>query len=435
MEAASEPLESDVAVQEEPAVAEDLGRTSALPRLTLLESIPVDGADAVSRLMATLQYAMEREKLYRETFEQAPAGVLHTALNGGILRVNLRACALLGYGAAQLRELSFPDLTHPEDLPANVREFKRTLAGEIDGYRLEQRLRRKDQSYLPALVSVSVKRGQRLLPDYAIVVIQDLSAQKQVEANLNAARAELASARDGLQDQVTLLTRRLKESNEARDAQIKEAQDASEARRAAEAGLQAALQAAQAELTKHALTDDLTELANRRSFSRRIAEAAAALQKSKKSYGLILLDLDDLKRINDEHGHDVGDEVLKLMGKILIEELRSSSDMAARLGGQEFGVLCFGDINEQSLHDVAERIRGAIGKECFAAPKGLVRFTGSFGLALAMADDADWKNVYTRADAALREAKGAGKDRISFGRSQKSATARLRALSAEPPTA
>ena len=104
-------------------------------------------------------------------------------------------------------------------------------------------------------------------------------------------------------------------------------------------------------------------------------------------------------------------------GNILSSQLRNSSDMAARLGGEEFAVLCFGDINEQTLHDVAERIHGQIGKEALATPKGLLRFTGSFGLALSIADDADWKSVYGRADAALREAKKAGKDRISFGRS------------------
>lgn len=431
MKAALEPLASDAAVQDDRLLTEDTGRTSPLRRLGLLDSIPADAPDAVVRLTAALQYAIEREKLYRETFEQAPAGILHTALNGAILRVNQRVCSLLGYGAAELRELSFPAITHPEDLPANLSHFKRTLAGEIDGYRLEQRLRRKDQTYLAVLASVALKRGQRLLPDYAIVVIEDVSALKQTEAKLLAAQSELASARDGLTDQVNLMSRRLKELGEAKEAQVQETQQAHEARRAAES----ALQAAQAKLGAEVLTDELTLIANRRSFSRRIAEAAAALQKSKRSYGLILLDLDDFKRINEEQGHDAGDEVLKLTGKILADELRSSSDMVARLGGQEFAVLCFGDINEQSLHDVAERIREAIGKQSLATPKGLLRFSGSFGLALAMSDDADWKGVYARADAALREAKAAGKDRTSFGRSQKSATARLRALAAEPPTA
>ena len=75
-----------------------------------------------------LQYAMEREKLFRETFEQAAVGIVHTSLSGTILRINQRACAVLGYTPGQLRELSFLELTHPEDLPKNVSEFKRALA-------------------------------------------------------------------------------------------------------------------------------------------------------------------------------------------------------------------------------------------------------------------------------------------------------------------
>lgn len=407
-------------------------------RLALLDSIPADAPDAVVRLTAALQYAIEREKLYRETFEQAPVGILHTALNGAILRINQRACSMLGYAAAELRGRSFPELTHGEDLPANVSQFKRTLAGELDSYRLLQRLRRKDQSYLPVMASVALKRGQRLLPDYAIVMIEDVSSLQEEQAKLLAAqkeliaaRAELSSVRDGLQDQVALMSRRLKELGEAKEAQAREMEQAQEARRAAET----ALQSAQTKLAAEVLIDDATAIANRRSFSRRIAEAAAAMQKSKRPYGLILIDLDGMKRINEEQGHEAGDEVVKLTGRILAEALPGSSDLVARLGGQEFAVLCFGDINEQSLHDAAGRIREAMGKASIATPKGLLRFSASFGLALATSDDGDWKGVYARADAALGEAKAAGRDRISFGRSQKSATARLRALSVAPPTA
>ncbi len=175
-------------------------------------------------------------------------------------------------------------------------------------------------------------------------------------------------------------------------------------------------------------------LPNRRTFSRRSEQAASALRTSRKPYGLILLDLDDFKQINEQYGHESADEVLRSLGTILSSQLRNSSDMAARLGGDEFAVLCFGDINEQTLHDVAERIHTQIGKAPLATAKGLLRFTGSFGLTLSLPDDPDWKTVYARADAALRDAKAAGKDRISFGRSQsKNATSRLRAISVPPP--
>jgi len=373
---------------------------------------------------SVLQYAMEREKLFRETFEQAAVGIVHTSLSGTILRINQRACAVLGYTPGQLRELSFLELTHPEDLPRNVSEFKRILAGEIDSYRLEQRLLCKDQRYLWTSLAVALKRTASRQPDYGIVVIDDISARKQAEA-------DLLAARDALQDTVLMQTRKLQESNEALQLQVKQALEAGESLRDA----QAALQAANAKLAAEGATDSLTGLPNRRSFSRRSEQAANALRLSRKAYGLILLDLDNFKHINDEYGHEQGDEVLRAVGKILLAQLRNSSDMAARLGGEEFAVLCFGDINEQTLHDVAERIRNQIGKESLTTSRGLLRFTGSFGLALSLLDDPDWKTVYGRADAALSEAKAAGKDRISFGRSfSKVATSRLKALTIAPPT-
>ncbi len=434
--------------------------------------------EVLSKSDGVLQYAMEREKLFRETFEQAAVGILHTSLHGAILRTNQCACSVLGYSATELRELSFRNLTHPDDFAKNVIEFKRALAGDIESYRLEQRLRCKNQSYLWAAVSVTLKRTASRQPDYSIVVIDDLSVQKQAEA-------DALKARDAAEDRLAQQSIKLKETADALVSQGARAVEAGEALRAAQEELraareelrstqeslhssqdslhssqdslhstqeslhstqqalldaqalqreaQSALQASNAKLVTETATDALTVLPNRRSFSRRSEQAAQALRNSKKPYGLILLDLDDLKQINDQYGHDVGDEVLRALGNILNSQLRNSSDMAARLGGDEFGILCFGDINEQTLHDVAERIHVQIGKEPLATPKGLLRFAGSFGLALSMPDDPDWKTLYGRADAALREAKAAGKDRISFGRSQsKNATARLRALSAPP---
>lgn len=388
-------------------------------------------SQSAGRADGVLQYAMEREKLYRETFEQAAVGIVHTSLRGTILRINQRACSMLGYSAAQLRGQNFVDITHAEDLPSNVREFKRALAGEFDSYRLEQRMLCKDQRHLWVSMSVALKRGATRLPDYSIVVIDDISERKLAEA-------DALKAQDALQERLTQTERRLQESEAAlhaqsaaaAQAQAKQAFDAAAALREA----QLALQSANAKLAAEIATDNLTGLPNRRSFSRRIEQAASALKSSRKPYGLILLDMDDFRQLNFEYGHEVGDEVLRATGKILAGQLRNSSDMAARLGGQEFAVLCLGDINEQALHEVAQRIRDQIGREPLATPKGLLRYTGSLGLALSPSDDPDWRAVYARADAALREAKAAGKDRASFGRSvSKSATGRLRVLSSVPP--
>src|SRR5579862_1445631 len=154
---------------------------------------------------SVLQYAMEREKLFRETFEQAPVGIVHTSLHGLVLRINQRACALLGYTPAELRELSIPTITHPEDLPKNIQEFKRTLAGDIDSYRVEQRLLCKNQRYTWFCLSVTIKRAPSRQPDYNIVVIDDISAHKQVEA-------DSAKMREALEDKLAAQAQKMQES-------------------------------------------------------------------------------------------------------------------------------------------------------------------------------------------------------------------------------
>jgi len=188
------------------------------------------------------------------------------------------------------------------------------------------------------------------------------------------------------------------------------------------------LEAANSQLKFDSVTDYLTGLFNRKVFSER---SEAALQESKANgdlYGLILLDLDDFKSVNDEFGHATGDEVLRMIGRVLKESLRGQRDLAARLGGEEFAVLCFGALDEGALHQIAERIRAAIESEQLRSAAGVVRITSSFGIALSDLEDPDWKHIYGRADAALYRAKVGGKNRIEFGRSNvKETTGRHRA--------
>ncbi len=190
---------------------------------------------------------------------------------------------------------------------------------------------------------------------------------------------------------------------------------------------QAALEAANAQLTSDSLTDYLTGLYNRRVFSQRSEEAFAELKRFGKPYGLILLDLDDFKRINDEFGHAAGDEALRVVGRVLKASLHGPADIPARLGGEEFAVLCFGDLSETLLHGIAERIRAGISAETLQAAARTFRLTASFGIALGSAADSDWKSVYARGDGGLYEAKVSGKNRVALGGSTR-ATGRFRAL-------
>jgi diguanylate cyclase (GGDEF)-like protein/PAS domain S-box-containing protein len=200
--------------------------------------------------------------------------------------------------------------------------------------------------------------------------------------------------------------------------------DVTEARNA-----RVALEATNEKLARESATDYLTGLSNRRIFSERSETASRRFREAGEAYGLILMDLDNFKQVNDVHGHDVGDEVLRTVGCVLRDQLRCDRDIAARLGGEEFAILCFGDLTRESLLVIGERVREQVAAASVNTLRGVLRFTGSFGVALCSAVDSGWKNIYARADAALYEAKTAGKNRVQFGRAHlPGATGRFRTL-------
>ena len=482
------------------------------------------------------QGALERERLFGDTFDLADVGIAHTALNGQFMRANRRLCQMLGYSLEELRAESFIDITHPDDVAKNMTLFRQAAAGRIDAYRLDKRFRRRSGDYLWTNLSVSVRRSPTGVPQFLIGVIEDISEKKQTEA-------ELRRMRDSLAAEVALQTRQLLERNDTLRVQFKQTIESEHALRLSQQRLTAianavpaliayfsgslhcefaneahrdwfgiapedvvgktmaeivgeaqfqdieprtlqalagqaqrfersipmpdgsvatldvryipdvgeggevqgfyvlstdvsalraavkALEAAHTRLVQESVIDYLTGLSNRRVFSEHSEAAARRFQQTGTPYGLILLDLDDFKQVNDEYGHDVGDEVLRAMGRILKEQVRDRDDIVARLGGEEFAVLCFGAVNETSLCQLAARIGEQIGKEGVHCPKGIVRFTSSFGVAESQAEDVGWRSIYARADAALYEAKANGKNCVVFGRSpSKVNTGRLRSL-------
>ena len=107
--------------------------------------------------------------------------------------------------------------------------------------------------------------------------------------------------------------------------------------------------------------------------------------------------------------------MLRAVGAVLKDQLRCDRDIAARLGGEEFAILCFGDLEPNSLRVIGERVREQVAAAGVSTSRGTLRFTGSFGIALCHGGDSGWKSIYARADAALYEAKAAGKNRVEFG--------------------
>ena len=156
-----------------------------------------------------------------------------------------------------------------------------------------------------------------------------------------------------------------------------------------------------------AFTDHLTGLANRRRFERQLEREVARTRRFGRPFCLLLLDIDHFKRVNDTHGHEVGDDVLRRLANTLQAGTRGI-DMAARIGGEEFAVLLTETDFEHGL-DVAERLRVAV-RETEIPAAG--RVTVSLGLAEFNPATPDARALFAAADSALYEAKRTGRDRV-----------------------
>lgn len=163
-------------------------------------------------------------------------------------------------------------------------------------------------------------------------------------------------------------------------------------------------------LERHAMTDQLTGMLNRRAAEARLNEEMARSKRHGESFSLALLDLDHFKAVNDRYGHAVGDEVLQAAAARILAGLREE-DWVARWGGEEFLVFL-----RQADAREAVSIVGRLAAGVKAAPiptrAGNVRITLSAGIGCPGATDADCRNAIEMADACLYQAKANGRDQI-----------------------
>ena len=157
-----------------------------------------------------------------------------------------------------------------------------------------------------------------------------------------------------------------------------------------------------------AFTDHLTGLANRRRFERQLDREVARTRRYARPFCLLLLDIDHFKRVNDTHGHEVGDDAIRRIGNALQAGTRGI-DTAARVGGEEFAIILTETDLTRGL-EVAERLRQAI-KETEIPEAGHV--TVSVGLAEFNEAGAGARELFIAADAALYQAKHQGRDRVA----------------------
>ncbi|GAA1217529.1 hypothetical protein GCM10009665_04250 [Kitasatospora nipponensis] len=160
------------------------------------------------------------------------------------------------------------------------------------------------------------------------------------------------------------------------------------------------------ELTHRAFHDSLTGLANRVLFQDRVGHALSRSERGGTVTGVLFIDLDDFKVVNDTQGHAVGDELLVAVSLRVSTALRTS-DTAARLGGDEFAVLVEDALRPADVEAIADSVLGALA-EPFRLSSGAVRVAASIGVATTE-DSVDSAELLTHADLALYAAKAAGK--------------------------
>lgn len=312
-------------------------------------------AEAVRRVQ-------ENAELFESAFRYAPIGKALVGTDGRWLRVNRALTDMFGYTEAELLEIDFQSITHPDDLDADMELVRDVLDGRRRGYRMEKRYFHRQGHEVWALLSVSLVRDEQGEPRYFVSQIQDITEQKRA------------------QQEVVRKSRELERAN--------------------------------AQLQELAMVDPLTRALNRRAFNQRLEAEIAQAVRSGLPLSLLLVDVDHFKRFNDDFGHPAGDKALKRVADALAACGRVN-DVIARYGGEEFAVI-LPNTDVPGTQVVAERMRKAI-----ADIGGIARpLTASLGGATVVprrgpedAGGADGAGLLRRADEALYAAKGGGRNR------------------------
>jgi len=215
------------------------------------------------------------ERSLRRLFDHAPIGIAVIALDGRLLQVNTALCDLLGDDHTDVLNAGLDGFMHPDDQDGDWEGVTTSLSATDDMYRADRRLRHSSGAVLHTQLSVALVRDHDGTPLHFIAQFVDVSTRHALEQELRAAAVE----------------------------------------------------------------DPLTGLANRRGLRTRLADAQHHQARHGGEVGLLYLDLNDFKLINDNYGHDIGDRVLVDTGQRLLAATRDVNTVC-RLGGDEFIVLC-----------------------------------------------------------------------------------------------
>ena len=173
------------------------------------------------------------------------------------------------------------------------------------------------------------------------------------------------------------------------------------------------LEVTQKKLIEQINRDPMTNLYNRRYFNEIIDKIFPILQRGETMMSLVMIDIDDFKQINDNHGHAIGDVVINTLADVFRDTLRNS-DIAIRFGGEEF-LLLLTNTNLKNSLKIAEKLRKSIEELSIEVSKEKnIKFTISLGVSEVNRKDNDIDVVLIRADKALYEAKNQGKNQVCY---------------------
>lgn len=288
---------------------------------------------------AAAEALYEAHERFEQIFQNAAISKAVVSLDGRFVKVNRALCTLTGYSESSLLTRTVQDITHPDDVDADMAQMQRLFAGDIASYEMEKRYIRADGQPVWVLLSASVVRNAKDEPTEYIAQIQDISVRRELERQLR-------------------------------------------------------------ERAEH---DALTGLRNRARFEEDLEQQLARCRRYGERAALLLLDLDDFKALNDEHGHRAGDDALRHVAATLTTSVRES-DIVARWGGDEFVVLApnTGGAEAQTL---AEQVVHRLESTSVWLGGRAARLSGSVGLAELGIDALTVDAAFATADASMYEAK------------------------------
>ena len=156
----------------------------SVPVISEFEAVRAILNDAKAARDASENALRDSEARFRATFEQAAVGMAQVAPDGRWLHMNQRLCAIVGYTRDELLGMAFQEITHPEDLEADLDNVRQVLADEVKSYSMEKRYLRKDGSAVWTNLTVSLLRDETGQPKYFVSVVEDITDRRQAEESL-----------------------------------------------------------------------------------------------------------------------------------------------------------------------------------------------------------------------------------------------------------